>query len=264
MSDSLPPPEPPRVPGPPPPSGEEPGPANPQYGQPPPSGEEPSPAPPQYGPPPHGTDPSPAPPQYGQPPPPPYYGQPPPPGTPYYAQSPGAPAQGDAPTTPYRQGPPPYGDRYGQAPQPNYPRQELMPQQITPRRSRVPLVIGVVAVLALVGGGVAAWLLLRDNGESTRAQYCTAIKKFAPSGDLTAAVASGPSALVSQVKSLAKLAPDSVAGDWRTVTDLLQATKSSGRANPQALIINGLGALSNIIADSNAHCHTTFPSLLSR
>ncbi len=179
------------------------------------------PGPPASGQPPYG------PPRYGQPasgqPPygPPRYGQPasgqPPYGQPQYGQPP-PPPSGDEATRPY--GPPPYGGSFGQTPHSAYPQQELLPHDVRPRRSRVPLVIGLVVALALVGGGVAAWLLLRDNGEGSRAQYCTEIKTATSGGDITTALGSGPQAAMAELHKLVALAPDAVAADWKTLTNL--------------------------------------------
>jgi hypothetical protein len=200
-----------------------------------------------------------APPPYGQGTPPP----PPPPPPPY----------SDPPTTPYRQTPPPYGDQYGQPPQPGhqygqppqsgYPQQELLPQDVQPGRSRTPLIVGLIVVLALVGGGIAAWLLLRDNGESTRAEYCAAIKKATPSGDLTSAVAGDQSALSDQAKQLADLAPSSVSDDWKTLEDFVASVEKSQNNLDVTSAVAALGALKHIIQDSNDNCGTTFKSPLS-
>jgi hypothetical protein len=207
-----------------------------------------------------------APPPYGQ-------GTPPQPPPPY----------GDPPTSPYRQTPPPYGDQYGQPPQPGnqygqppqpagqyvqppqggYPQQELLPQDVQPGRSRTPLVVALIVVLALVGGGIAAWLLLRDNGESTRAEYCAAIKKVAPTGDLTSAVAGDQNSISDQAKHLADLAPSSVSGDWKTLEDFVASVEKSRDNLDVTSALSALGALKHIVQDSNDNCGTTFTSPLS-
>ena len=193
------------------------------------------------------------------------------------------PPYGDPPTTPYRQTPPPYGDQYGQRPQPGgqypqppqsggqygqppptaYPQQELLPQDVQPGRSRTSLIVGLIVVLALVGGGIAAWLLLRDNGESTRAAYCAAIKKAAPSGDLTSAVTGSQSSLSDQAKQLADLAPGAVSGDWKTLESFVASVEKSQNNLDVTSALSALGALKHIIQDSNDNCGTTFKSPLS-
>jgi hypothetical protein len=219
--------------------------AQPPYGQ------------PQYGQPLYGAPAAPGQPEYGQPAPgqPPYdqplYGQPPPP----------PPPSGDEATRPY--GPSPYGGSFGQTPQSAYPQQELLPHDVKPSRSRVPLVIGLVVALALVGGGIAAWLLLRDNGESTRAQYCTTIKNATQGGDLTTALGGSPQAAMAELHKLVALAPDAVAGDWKTLTTLVESAQKSQSSPSITDALSAFGALKSIITDSNAHCGTTFkvPSL---
>lgn len=183
------------------------------------------------------------------------------------------PSYGDPPTAPYQQVPPPYRDQYGQPPQPGgqygqpplsgYPQQELLPQDVQPGRSRAPLIVGLIVVLALVGGGIGAWLLLRDNGESTRAEYCAAIKKAAPGSDLTSAVADGQSSLSEQAKHLADLAPGSVSDDWKTLDDFVASVQKSQNNLDVTSALSAIGALKNIIQDSNDNCGTTFKSPLS-
>jgi hypothetical protein len=225
VSDSWPPPQHPDEAGPA-PSGEG------ASAQPPPPGR-PAAGPPEYGQPPQGEPASTGPDQYGQPP------------------------YGDEATRPY--GPPPYGGSFGQTPQSAYPQQELLPHDVKPSRSRVPLVIGLVVALALVGGGIAAWLLLRDNGESTRAQYCTTIKNATHGGDISTILQGGPQEAMAELHKLVTLAPDVVADDWKTLTNLLESAQRSQSRPSITDYISGLGALRSIATDSNAHCGTTIP-----
>jgi hypothetical protein len=198
----------------------------------------------------------------------------------------GNPPYGDPPTTPYRQTPPPYGgaygqppaptsgqygqppgppggQQYGQPPQTGYPQQELLPQDVQPGRSRASLVVGLIVVLALIGGGIAAWLLLRDNGESTRAAYCAAIKKAAPGSDLTSAVAGGQGSITEQAKHLADLAPGAVSNDWKTLESFVASAEKSQDNLDVTSALSAIGALKDIIQDSNDNCGTTFKSPLS-
>jgi hypothetical protein len=204
------------------------------------------------------------PPPFGQPPYPP--AQPPPYGQPPYPPAqppPYAQPYGGTPPAPYRRSPQPFTDQFGQPPATAYPRQELLPHEVRPRKRRVPLVIGLVVTLALVGGGIAAWLLLRDNGDATRAQYCTEITSATRGSDITSILGGGPRAAFAELHKLADLAPTGVAADWKTLTALLEsAQKSQSSANFSA-VVAAAEALRSIIADSNAHCGTTFkaPSL---
>jgi hypothetical protein len=238
-------------PGTPPPSGQ---PAQSPPGEPPAGPPDPYPSPP-YGRPPTGQAP------YGQPPTGQAgYGAPATPGQPQYGQPP-PPLSGDESTRPY--GPPPYAGSFGQTPQSAYPQQELLPHDVKPSRSRVPLVIGLVVALALVGGGIAAWLLLRDNGESTRAEYCTTIKDATQGGDITTTLGGGPEAAIAELHKLTSLAPDSVASDWKTLTNLMESAQKSQSTPSITDALSAFGALKSIVTDSNAHCGTTFkvPSL---
>ncbi len=164
------------------------------------------------------------------------YGQPPPP--PY----------GQGPQRPYGQGPPESG----------YPQQELLPQDVQHQRSRMPIYIGLAVVLALIAGGGAAWLLLRDDGESTRAQYCAEIKTFAPNDDLIGAVTNADASMVDQAKKLADLAPETVVEDWTTLSDVVTSVQSSATQVNPSLFLTAIGALRNIVSDSNANCGTAY------
>jgi uncharacterized protein HemX len=162
---------------------------------------------------------------------------------------PGQPAQGSPP--------------YGAPPARSYPQQELLPQEVKAGRSRLRLIVALVVALALVGGGIAAWLLLRDNGESTRAQYCAAIKKAAPGGDITSSLEGGQQAVASQLRTIADLAPKTVADDWKTLTDLFASAQKSQSNVNLGDALSAFGALKTIVADSNDNCGTSFkvPSL---
>lgn len=162
--------------------------------------------------------------------------------------------------------PPSYGqgssapgdDRYaGPRQHPHYPQQELLPQDVKPSRSRLPRVIGLAVVLALIAGGVA-WLLLRDTGDGSRAQYCDAIKQLAPDDDLAAAVVSADASTLDQAHKLADLAPGAVADDWKTLEDAVALMQtSSANVNPVNLM-TAYGALKNIVSDSNDNCGTAY------
>jgi hypothetical protein len=190
----------------------------------------------------------------------PQFGAPAAPDQPQYGQPP-PPPPGDEPTTPY--GAPPYAGSWGQTPQGAYPQQELLPHDVKPSRSRVPLVIGLIVALALVGGGIAAWLLLRDSGESSRAEYCTTVKKETQGGDLTTTLQGGLQAALAEFRTLSSLAPDAVAGDWKTLTNFVESAQKSKSTPSITDALSAFGALKSIVSDSNAHCGTTFkvPSL---
>ncbi len=154
----------------------------------------------------------------------------------------------------------PDGDRYAgpRQQQPHYPQQELLPQEVKPGRSRLPLVIGLAVVLTLIAGAVVAWLLLRDDGEGTRAQYCDALEQLAPDDDLAAAVVSADASTLDQARNLADLAPGAVADDWKTLDDAVASMQSSSANVNPATLLTAYGALKNIVSDSNDHCGTAY------
>ncbi len=137
---------------------------------------------------------------------------------------------------------------------PQYPRQQLLPQEVQPGRSRLPLFIGLVVMLALVGGGVAAWLLLRDEGEDTRADYCAALKELTNDGDLMGVVASADESTLVQLEEVAELAPGAIDTDWQRLRDLAETgdfTASTAFA--------AYAALQSIVQDAENECGMDIP-----
>lgn len=132
-----------------------------------------------------------------------------------------------------------------------YPQQELLPQDVRPGRSRTPLIIAVVSVVvlaAIVGG---AYLLLRDDGEDTRAAYCDALRELTADGDLSAAAAAIGPEITDQLQQLIDDAPDSVADDWRKLRELA----ASDAGQPDASVtMDALESLQAILADARNNC----------
>ena len=87
------------------------------------------------------------------------YPPPPPQGGGYYAGAPGA-GGGQAPPPPGWQ-PPPYGQQ-----QPPPYGQQYTPQYGAPKSSKMPLIIGLLA-LVLIGGGIGLYFLLRGDSSET-------------------------------------------------------------------------------------------------
>lgn len=195
-------------------------------------------------------------------------GYPPPGSSPQFEQpQPGYPQHGQPQGTYPPQAGQPQGEHLshsGQAPPPSgYPQQDLLPQDVKPGRSRKPLVIGLVVALALVAGGITAWLLLRDDGESTREAYCTAVTELAPNDDLIGAISNADTATLDRAKELPGLAPTSVADDWKTIEEMLtSASQSSSQLSP-TMVLQAYGALQSIIDDSNKNCGTAYELLPS-
>lgn len=151
-------------------------------------------------------------------------------------------------------GPPPgYGQGYGQPGQPAYPQAHLLPQEVHAGKNRKPLVIGLVVAMVLVAGGIGGWLLTRDDGEGTRAEYCAALKTLTNDGDLASAItgldSSDTSARLDRVR---ELAPRAVRTDWDTVYDGLGSTQS-GQIDVTR-VLEAVGALQKIAADADKKC----------
>jgi hypothetical protein len=183
----------------------------------------------------------------------------PPPSTPPEFQQPqaGYPSQPGQPQVEY---PPQPGQT---PPTSGYPQQNLLPQDVKPGRSRKPLLIGLVVLLALVAGGIATWLLLRDDGESTREAYCTAVKELAPNDDLIGAISSADTTTLDRAKALPGIAPTSVADDWKAIEDLLTSASQASPELSPTTFLQAYGALQSIIDDSNKNCGTAYELLPS-
>jgi hypothetical protein len=142
---------------------------------------------------------------------------------------------------------------------PTYPRQELLPQEVQPSRSRLPLVlVGTAVVIALVGG-LIAWWALRDDGEDHRAAYCHSLRSLMAGEGLDAlaeGVDSGPGGDVPQViRHLVDVAPSSVRGQWDDLVDLVQSIRTDQPDVGQAL--RALGDLRAIADDAKSGCGIT-------
>jgi hypothetical protein len=137
----------------------------------------------------------------------------------------------------------------------SYPQQTLLPQQVQQSRSRRPLVIGLVLVLLLAAGGIVAWQALRDNGESTRAAYCTALRKLTANGDITTALAGADAGTLDQLTRARELAPDVVKDDWASLQSLARSTQT-GQVD-YASAIRALTSLKAISDDAKSKCALT-------
>lgn len=178
----------------------------------------------------------------------------------------------DPSTTPGRQ--PPYGQFSGPLPEPRgsyeaasqpsseppvsaagrYPQQQLLPQEVKPSRSRLPLLIGLAVVLALVGGGVAAWFLLHDDGEDTRAAYCAELRTLTNDGDLMGTIAAADESTLTQLEQVAAVAPSAVADDWQQLQKLASSEDISVSTGLAAF-----SALKSIVNDAEGKCGMDIP-----
>jgi hypothetical protein len=136
-----------------------------------------------------------------------------------------------------------------------YPQQTLLPHEVKPGKSRKPLVIALVLALVLVVGGVVAWQLLKDNGESTRAAYCSALKSLTNNGDLTTALSGAGASTFGQVNKVVSLAPDAVKSDWTSLQSLATSAQSGNLGYSSAL--QALSALNAIATDAQSNCSIT-------
>lgn len=176
--------------------------------------------------------------------------QPSPGGPPYGGPPPAYGAPGQPPG--YGQ-PPAYGQGYGQPGQPAYPQAHLLPQEVHPGKNRRPLVIGLVVAMVLVAGGIGGWLVLRDHGEGTRAEYCAALKTLTNDGDLGSAITGLDSSDArARLDRVRELAPRAVRTDWDTVYDGVDSTQS-GEIDVTK-VLEAVGALQNIASDADKKC----------
>jgi hypothetical protein len=135
--------------------------------------------------------------------------------------------------------------------QPSYPRQDLLPQQVQPGRSRVPLVVAAVAGVVLVAGVLVALRLAHDSGEHSRAAYCAALRSVTHDGDLSQAFAAASGGTPAELDRVRDLAPSAVRRQW----DHLLAAVQQGRSEPS---IGDLAALfvdvRVIVDDAQSQC----------
>jgi len=139
-----------------------------------------------------------------------------------------------------------------QEPEPSYPRQQLLPHEVKPGRSRRPLAIGRVLALVLVVGGGVAYFLTRDDGEATRQAYCRALRDLTRGGDLMAAVEGADSTTLDQLNTVERLAPGAVSDDWSTLMSIADAAKGGSPDMAQAL--TAFNALKVIATDAKQNC----------
>ncbi len=139
-----------------------------------------------------------------------------------------------------------------QEPEPSYPRQQLLPQEVKPGRSRRPLAIGLAVALVLVAGGGIAYYLMRDDGEDTRPAYCSALRDLTHGGDLMAAVEGADSKTLTQLDTVERLAPGAVSGDWSTLMSI--ARDAQGGSPDMAQALTAFNALKVIATDAKQNC----------
>jgi hypothetical protein len=134
-----------------------------------------------------------------------------------------------------------------------YPHQELTEQHVQPGRSRLPwLVAGVVVLCGVVA--LALWLVLDDDGESSREAYCAALRDVTNDGDLTAAIEDADEETGTRLREVADLAPDAVAGDWDVLADLAEDPAALAESNSLRSALEAWNALRTIARDAEDNC----------
>jgi hypothetical protein len=143
---------------------------------------------------------------------------------------------------------PPHSD------QPQYPRQDLLPQQVQPGRSRLPLVIAAAALVVALVGALVVWWVVHDDGEQNRAAYCSALRDLTRNGNgsLLQTAGSAGAGVPAALGRLRDLAPSAVENQW---DDLVSVVQSMPDGQPDVgQIARALTDLQAIIADADSGC----------
>lgn len=141
-----------------------------------------------------------------------------------------------------------------------YPHQHLLPQQVQRGVNRKPLYLVVAAVLALLLIGGILFVVLRDDGEDNRAEYCAELRDLTDNGDLGSALSGADQTTLDRIRKLQDTAPSAVADDWTKIVDTMDATIQSQSPNPSELL-TALGALRAIASDAKQNCGLDIPLL---
>ena len=141
--------------------------------------------------------------------------------------------------------------------QPVYPQQTLSQQEVKPGRNRKPVYIGLLVAAVLIIGGVVAWQLLKDDGEDTRAAYCSALRDLTNDGDLMSAISTADASSLSQIESVHQLAPNAVRDDWDTLQTLVSSAQNEPDNIDVSAALKALTALRAISSDAESECGIT-------
>jgi len=135
---------------------------------------------------------------------------------------------------------------------PEYPRQELLPQDVRPtsRRRWWLVAVGLVVVVAVVVGVV---LLLTRDDEAGRSAYCDQLADVTADGDLASALEQADATTLEAVQQLAADAPDAVADDWARILDVVDAL-NAGEEPTISDAVGVFGAYQTIAQDAGEHC----------
>lgn len=130
-------------------------------------------------------------------------------------------------------------------------------QEVKPGRNRKPLYIGLVVALVLIIGGVVAWQLLKDDGEGTRAAYCSALSDLTNDGDLMSAVSTADASSLAQIERVRQLAPNAVRDDWDTLQSVVSSAQNEPDAIDMSAVLEAATALRAISSDAESECGIT-------
>lgn len=138
--------------------------------------------------------------------------------------------------------------------QPDYPRQELLPQQVQPRRRRTWLVAAAAVVVVAVVVGVVVWRVTGGGASGDRAVYCQRLRAAVHGG--SGADIGGPrltGGMLDEIERVAAVAPAAVRPAW---DDLLTLAKqvTAGQKESDAVTLSALDDVQTIVSDANANC----------
>lgn len=109
-------------------------------------------------------------------------------------------------------------------------------------------------VLALIVAGGIAYLVLRDDGEDTRAAYCAGLRDLTHNGDLQGAMDGTDQSTMEDLKAVIDLAPNAVSDDWAELEDGIELARSGSGSPDFQRALEMYAALKNIAGDARNNC----------
>lgn len=139
-------------------------------------------------------------------------------------------------------------------PQGRYPRQDLTEQQVLPGRSGAPRLFGIAGLVVVVLVAVALWFVLDDGGEPDRDAYCEALTDVTDGGDLAGALQTADERTLEDLDDVAALAPDVVADDWETLTEVARDPAAVADGGDLSTVVSVFSAVRGIARDARDAC----------
>ena len=141
---------------------------------------------------------------------------------------------------------------------PDYPRQELLPQQVRPGRRRTWLVVVAAVVVVAVVVGVVVWRLTSGGDSGDRAVYCQRVRQLVNGGSV-GGVPGVPGAgsvdkMLERLDSLRAVAPSAVRPAWDDLVATVGHAGQGGQGNVD--VLSAMSDLRVIVADANSNCGT--------